>query len=61
MKAVMTMLLFLMNGTVPVSSDSLEKVLFETCVQPSDLSIDANRILSIAPGEGKTSSVNAGR
>jgi hypothetical protein len=38
---------------VPISADQTQNVQYETCVQPTDISIDANRILSIAPGEGK--------
>ncbi|WAR10800.1 hypothetical protein MAR_035876 [Mya arenaria] len=38
---------------VPISNDPSQNVQFETCVQPTDMSIDASRILSIDPGEGK--------
>ncbi|WAR30905.1 PIF1-like protein [Mya arenaria] len=37
----------------PISEDPSHNVQFETCVQPTDLSLDASRIVSIAPGEGK--------
>lgn len=38
---------------VPITSDESQNVQIEICIQPSDLSIDASRIMSIAPREGK--------
>lgn len=38
---------------VPITRDESQNFQLETCVQPADLSIDASRIMSIAPGEGK--------
>lgn len=32
---------------VPITSDESQNVQLETCIQPSDLSIDASRIMSI--------------
>lgn len=40
---------------VPISGNPSQNVQFETCVQPTDLSMEASRILLIAPGEGKRS------
>ena len=38
---------------VPIFADPSQNVKFETCVQPTDMSIDSSRILSIASREGK--------
>lgn len=38
---------------VPKTTDESQNVQLETCIHLSDLSIDASRIISIAPGEGR--------
>ena len=42
-----------MDNVFPVCDETSQSIQLETCVQPADLSIDASRIMSIAPGERK--------
>lgn len=41
------------NNITAVCDETSQNIQLETCVQPADLSIDASRIMPIAPGEGK--------
>ena len=42
-----------MNNVFPVCDETSQRIQLEKCMQPADLSIDASRIMSIDPGEGK--------